>query len=78
MKERAKDDNPGVPHRENVDVHLDIAPNDGFQLYKRRRVNDDDGCYNIESGWYTQEKRPSSTLDIKFIACLKCIIVKIN
>ncbi|XP_040996296.1 uncharacterized protein LOC121242505 [Juglans microcarpa x Juglans regia] len=69
-------DHAGVPHHENIDVHLnapieDIGnlanPMGGSQLSKRRRVDYDDyeDDHNIESNLYTQQRKPASTLEIK-------------
>jgi len=61
----------GVLH-EDVDVHLGVPDEDiensidmmdGIQLTKR--CHDDDDYGNLESNWYPQRKRRSSTLDIK-------------
>jgi hypothetical protein len=72
----------GVLH-EDVDVHLGVPDDDiensidmmdGIQLTKRGRDDDDDYA-NLESNWHPQQKRRSSTLDIKISEGRICHLV---
>ncbi|XP_040996248.1 uncharacterized protein LOC121242468 [Juglans microcarpa x Juglans regia] len=77
-------DHAGVPHHENIDVHLnapieDIGtlanPMGGSQLSKRRRVDYDDyeDDHNIESNLYAQQRKHASTFEIKFF--MKAVVL---